>query len=201
MADLNIKFPVDLRQENRSSNANYGKWYPVNFVESTLSTQGLANHIAAHGSIVTYEVIMIVLNQLSKCIPELLSQGLGVKLDGIGTFMPKLEATGPFNTVEAASQAGADAAVKGIHMRFYPIKDELLDLTSRNFKTKCTLEFRNVVKYKQITDETTGKKTYLKAMQPIAAYLENPLINFEYSGTVPGDGGDGGDGDPDPVRP
>ena len=201
MADLNIKFPVDLKQENRSSNANYGKWYPCNFVESTLSTQGLANHIAAHGSIVTYEVIMIVLNQLSKCIPELLSQGLGVKLDGIGTFIPKVESAQGYNTVQAASEAGAAAAVKGVHLRFYPIKDELLDLTSRNFKTQCTLEFRNVVKYKQITDDETGKKTYLKAMQPIDAYLANPLIDFNYEGGS-GDGGGGGDDeDPDPVRP
>ena len=200
MADLNIKFPVDLKQENRSSNANFGKWYPTNFVESTLSTQGLANHIAEHGSLVTYEVIMIVLNQLSKCVPELLSQGIGVKLDGLGTFYPRVESAQGFNTVELASQAGADAAVAGVHMRFLPIKEELLNLTSRNFKTHCTLEFRNVVKYRQVTDETTGKKSWQKAMQPIADYLANPLIDFEYSGTVTPDGGDDG-GDPDPVRP
>ena len=201
MADLNIKFPVDLKQENCSSRANYGKWYPTNFVATTLSTKGLAQHIAEHGSICTYEVILLVLNQLSKCVPELLSKGYGVQLDGIGTFYPKVEVTQAANTVAEASEKGVDAMVAGVHMRFRPIKEELLDLTSRNFKARCELEFRNVVKYRKVTDEETGKQTWQKAMQPIASYLANPLIDFEYSGTVtPDDGGDDG-GDPDPVRP
>ena len=187
MAQLNITFPVDLKQEMRSSNANYGRVYACNFVETTLSTKGLAQHIAEHGSLVTLEVIMLVLNQLSKCIPELLAQGLGIQLDGLGTFYPKVSTNGPANMV------------KGVHMRFRPIKDELLDLTSRNFKARCDLAFRNVVRY-QMTEDDKGRKIYKRAMQPLTDYLANPLITFDYEGGA--DSGDSGDGgDPDPVRP
>ena len=201
MSQLNITFPVDLRQEMRSSNANYGKVYACNFVETTLSTKGLAQHIAEHGSLVTYEVILLVLNQLSKCVPELLAQGYGVELDGLGTFYPKVENNGASNTWQEASEKGVDACVKGVHMRFRPIKEELLDLTSRNFKTKCDLVFRNVVKY-QVTEDEKGRKIYKKAMQPLADFLANPLITFNYEGTSGDDNGGGDDGgDPDPVRP
>ena len=72
------------------------------------------------------------------CLTEMVSQGIGVKLDGLGTFYPTMEGKG----VAKPDDFSVAEHLLGIHIRFLPegAKDE--ELTSKKFMAKCTLKSR-----------------------------------------------------------
>ena len=190
----NITMGVDIRQNKQALSKMYGKWYPEVHHRGTLSSFGLAKHMSDHGSLVTEEVLRLVLGQLSKCIPELLAQGIGIKLDGLGIFFPTVQSIkGGAATIEEASQLGAAALVEGVHIRFRPEQEDLRDLTFKAMKKKCSLTLENVVTTTETTGED-GKPHRIRTYQPVADYL------LDQNG---GDGGDGeGDGEEEPeIRP
>lgn len=136
MANTKISMLYDLKQNNVKDSAAYGKWYPHAVRRDTLSLRGLSDHIADHGSIYTRDVVLGVLTKFTSCLVELVSQGIGVKLDGLGTFYPTLEAKG------ASTPIGYDINSKlvGVHIRFNPEDVKLDQITSRAFKQRCTMQ-------------------------------------------------------------
>ena len=137
MAVSKIELQYDLRQNSNTESSAYGKWYPRAVVPTTLNLRGLANHIASHGSPYTMDVVKGVLEKFTSCMVELVQQGIGVKLDGLGKFYPTIEATG------ASSPVGynIDSKLVGVHIRFLPEGAGEDDITSRQLAAK--------VKYKQ----------------------------------------------------
>jgi predicted histone-like DNA-binding protein len=131
----------DLRQNNNDQNSAYGKRYPKAVVTSTLNLRGLANHIAEHGSPYTEDVVKGVLEKFTSCMVELVKQGVGVKLDGLGKFYPTLEAKG------ATTPISYDLAtnLSGVHIRFRPegVLDD--DITSRQLKSKVMFAQRLII--------------------------------------------------------
>ena len=93
MNKLRKKTPlrVNVRQDRNSASRTYGMWFPYVDLQGTLSTRALCAHIADHGSIWTEDIVSGILGQLKECIPELVSQGYGVKLDGLGIFWPTVQ--------------------------------------------------------------------------------------------------------------
>ena len=151
MAKEKISMAYNLSQSNNENSPTYGKWYPQPVRRDTLSLRGLADHIADHGSVYTRDIVVGVLTKFSTCLVELVSQGIGVKLDGLGTFYPTFESRG------AETPVGYDvnSYVKGIHIRFWPENAELDKITSRAFVEKC------VLKQNMIFDKT-GKPKKVK---------------------------------------
>ena len=136
MAKEKISMAYDLKQNCNENSPTYGLWYPRAVRRDTLSLRGLADHIADHGSIYTRDVVLGVLSKFTTCLVELVSQGTGVKLDGLGTFYPTLEASGS----ESAVGYDVNAHVRGVHIRFLPESANLDNITSRTFKQKCVLQ-------------------------------------------------------------
>ena len=136
MANTKISLLYNLKQSNMENSPSYGKWYPRAVRRDTLSLRGLADHIADHGSIYTRDVVLGVLTKFTSCLVELVSQGVGVKLDGLGTFYPTLEAKG------STTPIGYDinSNLVGVHIRFNPEDVKLDQITSRAFKEKCVLQ-------------------------------------------------------------
>ncbi len=101
-----------------------------------------------------------MLTKLSECIPELVAQGYGVKLDGIGIFYPTIA------NVKGGAETVADfnltQNVKGVRFRFKPDSTDLDDLTTKAFGKKVT--FGN-----GFYQEQSGKKA---PMIPLAAAEE-----------------------------
>ena len=91
MATNKIEMHVDLVRNTNQKSDYYGKYYGRAVRTSTLNTRGLSEHIAQHGSIWTVDVVEGILRKLASCVPELVGQGVAVKLDGRGTFFPTLE--------------------------------------------------------------------------------------------------------------
>ena len=130
MPSNTIVMPIDIKQNRNALSKVYGHYFPEVHCRQTLSTYGLAKHMADHGSLVSEEILRLVLGQLVKCLPELLAQGIPVKLDGLGIFRPYAKSVpGGAASVEEASQMGANNLVDGIRIRFIPESEDLRDLT------------------------------------------------------------------------
>ena len=132
MATSKIEMQYDLCQNNAANRPTNGLWYPRAKRLSTLNLRGLAAHIQGHGSIYTIDVVSGVLTKFKECLVELVSQGTGVKIDGIGTFYPTLEAKG------AEDPVGYNIAeyLQGVHIRFTPEGCEDDRITSRALLSK-----------------------------------------------------------------
>ena len=136
MATKQIEMQYDLRQNSNENSTVYGKWYPRAVRRSTLNLKGLAEHIQGHGSIYTTDVITGVLIKFRDCLVELVSQGVGVKIDGVGTFYPTLEAKG----AETPIKYNVKENLEGIHVRFLPENSDSDKITSRAFISKVVMK-------------------------------------------------------------
>lgn len=138
MATRKIELQYDLRQSSNENNTSYGKWFPRAIRHSTLNLKGLATHIQGHGSIYTIDVVTGVLTKFKECLVELVSQGTGVKIDGLGTFYPTIEAKG------AQSPVGynINEHIQGVHVRFLPESSDDEKITSRAFAEKVSMKQR-----------------------------------------------------------
>ena len=145
--------------KNARSSAN-NRWFAYVNRVGTLSTRGLAQHMIEHGLVSNRAEVESILVKLSECIPELVAQGYGVKLDGIGIFYPS--SANVKGGAESVYDFNLTQNIKGVRFRFTPDSTDLDDLTSKAFGKKVT--FGNG--YYQ---EQTGKKA---PMIPLAAAEE-----------------------------
>ena len=150
MATKKIPYQYYLRQDKSSNPRKSGKYYAKRFNPTVLGTRGLAEHMIGHGLIAERSEVEDVLNALQVCIPELLQQGMNVKLQGLGTFYPGLESGG----VADPTKFSAAKHIKGIHIRILPWSEQVGNLTSKAFLNRCELEYMGEVE----TIEVGGKK-------------------------------------------
>ncbi len=121
--------------KNARSSAN-NRWFAYVNKAGTLSTRGLAQHMIEHGMIGNRAEVQAMLTKLSECIPELVAQGYGVKLDGIGIFYPTIANTK--GGAETVADFNLTQNVKGVRFRFKPDSTDLDDLTTKAFGKKVT---------------------------------------------------------------
>ena len=140
MADNSLSMKYDLYQLNNDASSAHEKWFPRAVRQDTLSLRGLADHIAAHGSIYTRDVVEGVLTKFAGCMVELVQQGIGVKLNGLGTFYPTIEAKGANTPVDYSLAEN----FKGVHIRFLPDDSDLDKITSREMLKKTSFKLRMI---------------------------------------------------------
>ena len=166
MATNEIKMGINLRQNKNVKNAGYGKYYPEVDTQETLTLKGFAKHMSDHGSIYTLDIIEGVLKKITQCLPELISQGVPIRLDPLGTFLPTCSVDKPLNDIPDMEGADPNAVVKGVHIRSLPYGVEDENITSRRFKQEyCSLEFRNIIDTQEVTID--GKKKKVTNLTPI----------------------------------
>ena len=170
MATNEIKLGINLRKNKNSKNAGYGKYYPEVDTQTTLTLRGFAKHMSDHGSIYSLDLIEGVLKKITQCLPELISQGVPVRLDPLGTFLPTCDVDKPLLNIPAMEGADPNNVVKGVHIRFLPYGVEDENITSRRFKEEyCSLEFRNIIDTQEVTVD--GKKKKVTTLKPIATAI------------------------------
>ena len=176
MSQVNsIELRVNLRANNNEKSDQFGRLYAEIDRKRTLSLRGLAKHISDHGTIYTRDIVEGVLTKLCQCIPELLSQGQPVKLDGLGTFYPTAQNhSGGLASIEEAKNISPDDQVEGVRVRFLPDGTKLDDMTSKSFKQRCSLVWGNLI-------EITGYKDAQKKYGPIYKLtpISNPIVEPE----------------------
>ena len=107
---------VDLVKNNISTSKNYGQYYGRVFQREALSLKGFARHMMEHGKRITYEELVLTLQQTVSCLKELAIQGVPVKLEGLGTFYPSLEGIG----ADSIQEYDPLLNIKGVHLNFRP---------------------------------------------------------------------------------
>ena len=162
---------INLKQNTNSTSTAFGKYFPEVDRQPTLNTRGFAEHMIAHGSKYGLEDIQAILRMFATCLPELLAMGIGVKLDGLGVFLPYAESK---KGITKAQMAGItpQEIVKAIHIRFQPDSTKLDNLAGPAFADRCSMEMRNVIIVDRLKDPTTGKVTeVLRTEVPINTFL------------------------------
>ncbi len=132
------------------------------------------------------DAIQAVLVKLSECIPELVAQGVGVKLDGLGIFYPTIRNKKGGATEEQMldSEFNPTSIVEGVHVRFLPESSTLDNLTSRQFMTRSvSTASQNIVKVEKRT--VNGKVKNVQVVQSLADFR---------TANAPSNGGNSGGG-------
>ncbi|MBP3767897.1 MAG: hypothetical protein J6I31_06435 [Prevotella sp.] len=170
-ATQQIQMRINLRANSNRKSDFFGRLYPYIDRNGTLDTRGFCKHMSEHNTIYDRSIVEGVMTTMQGCLVELLSQGVGVKLTGIGTFYPTVQSVpGGAESVEEAQTLGADNLVQGVHVRFRPDGTKLDDITSKSMKKNCALTLHML----QVEDGTTtgadGKERKKYKYLPISKY-------------------------------
>jgi hypothetical protein len=155
---------VDLYKNNNTASKTYGQYYGKIFKRNGLNLKGFARHISEHGSLVKYDLAVLVLQNIVNCLKEMMVQGIPVKLDGLGTFSPGITGTGADSIAEYDPQVN----IKGVTINFAPEATGYDEdkLTKKQLKAETVFEMNDyvVVHYKTID----GKEKSYQERTPIA---------------------------------
>ena len=168
--NVNLKLPYVLRRNTSSNPRMSGKYYGRVWKKGLLDTKGLAHHMVEHGLVRNEGRVYSVLSKLTECIPELLSQGVPVQLEPLGTFYPSAKVKDPLTSLADFEGADPNDVVKGIHIRFLPYGVEDENITSRRFKEDyCTLQWAYLVEKREV--ELDGKTVSVQDKTPWATVI------------------------------
>jgi predicted histone-like DNA-binding protein len=134
------KILYEVKQNQNSFSAAFGKWYAQIKNLETLNTRKLANHISEHGSIYTPDVVYGVLEKFRSCLIEMLLNSKKVKIEGLGTFYCTLE--NQKNGALKKEDFNVNKHLKALHIRFLPEQTTEENISSREFIKQA--EFVNV---------------------------------------------------------
>ena len=166
MARDNIAFLVNLRKNENTESKGYGCYYCEAEKKEPMNLKGFARHLAVHGKLASYEMLVLVLQNVVDCMTHLVATGQPVKLDGLGTFYPTIEGK-PATSVEKGVEQMNENIV-GVHLRFRPEGAKGEDLTSRMLKEKCTFQAYQLIKTKyKVID---GKRKAYQERTPLDTY-------------------------------
>ena len=166
MARDNIAFLVNLRKNENTESKVYGCYYCEAEKKEPMNLKGFARHLAEHGKLASYEMLVLVLQNVVDCMTHLVATGQPVKLDGLGTFYPTIEGK-PATSVEKGVEQMNENIV-GVRLRFRPEGAKGDDLTSRMLKEKCTFQAYQLIKTKyKLID---GKRKAYQERTPLDTY-------------------------------
>ena len=123
----NVKSPVNGRF--------FGRVVPT----ETMDTEGLAQHIAEHGSVFTEDVVNGVLEKARRCILELLLDSKKVKLNGLGTFY--LSAHNRKGGADTLEDFSVTKNIQGLHIRFLPDQSDSKNLSAKTLYQKANFKW------------------------------------------------------------
>ena len=171
---------INLRQNKNDDSTAYGKYFTEVDSKEPLNLKGFAKHMTSHGKIADYQMCVLVLGQVVDCMTELLSQGQPVKLDGLGTFDPSVDAQkkGKANLSDAVA-GGPDAMINGIKINFNPENSKGEQLTSRAFKDQCIFEWGYLVE--SVKRTVGGKEKRFQNKTPLS-YVLAPAADQQGNG-------------------
>ena len=151
------KILYEVKQNQNSYNAAYGKWYAQIKSLETLNTRKLAQHISEHGSIYTPDVVYGVLEKFRSCLLEMLLNSKKVKIEGLGTFYCTLE-----NKKKGAPNKedyNVREHINGLHIRFLPESTTEENISSREFLKKAEFILIDSLLPKEKAEEAGGSQS------------------------------------------
>ncbi len=171
MATNNIQFPILIRKNDNMQSPAYGKYYPKAQSQATLSLRGLLERVAFGQSAYSRDMIEGMITKITEVMLEVLSQGVPVKWDGLGTFAPYTESvkSGISLADLKAGKWNANKYVKGVHIRFLPEGKKMDDITSVTFKDYC--EFVTMGVEEKVNIGTDESPNYITKITPLEDWI------------------------------
>ena len=148
------KILYEVKQNQNSFSAAFGKWYAQIKNLETLNTRKLANHISEHGSIYTPDVVYGVLEKFRSCLVEMLLNSKKVKIEGLGTFYCTLE--NQKNGALKKEDFNVNKHLKALHIRFLPEQTTEENISSREFLKKAEFVNIDTLMQKEKEEEENG---------------------------------------------
>jgi predicted histone-like DNA-binding protein len=186
------KILYEVKQNQNSFSAAFGKWYAQIKNLETLNTRKLANHISEHGSIYTPDVVYGVLEKFRSCLVEMLLESKKVKIEGLGTFYCTLE--NQKNGALKKEEFNVNKHLKALHIRFLPEQTTEENISSREFLKKA--EFINIEQLLKGDENGNGGNSTGGDSENGGSTNSGSSDNTGGSDTGGSTGGDtGGDGD------
>ena len=149
------KILYEVKQNQNSFSAAFGKWYAQIKNLETLNTRKLANHISEHGSIYTPDVVYGVLEKFRSCLVEMLLNSKKVKIEGLGTFYCTLE--NQKNGALKKEDFNVNKHLKALHIRFLPEQTTEENISSRQFLKQA--EFINIEQFLKSGESESGSSS------------------------------------------
>ncbi len=149
------KILYEVKQNQNSSSAAFGKWFAQVKTLETLNTRKLAQHISEHGSIYTPDVVYGVLEKFRSCLIEMLLESKKVKIEGLGTFYTTLENTK--GGAQSKDKFNVNTHLKALHIRFLPEQTTEENISSRQFLKQA--EFINIEQLLKSAETEEGSDT------------------------------------------
>ncbi len=159
-----IPMLVDLYKNNNTASKTYGQYYGRVFPRDGLNLKGFAKHLSEHGKLASYEMLVLVLQNIVDCMRHLLLEGVPIKLEGLGTFRAGIEGLGSA-TIDGYR---TDSNIKGIRINFLPegSGDEEDKLTKKVLLKQATFQMNDYVQVHYKTVD--GKKVSYQERTPIS---------------------------------
>ena len=160
------KLFIGLRKNTNVKSAGYNKYYGTVVLREGLTQRGFIKHVTAHIPGITESMTAAVLETVVKCIPELVAQGVSVKLNGIGIFYPTIANPKGGQTLAEmkAAAPSATTVVNGLRLRFRPDSTKLDNLTSKALRDKTAISLAGIY-----TSVTAGDKQ-VEVLLPMDEY-------------------------------
>ncbi len=146
------KILYEVKQNQNSYSAAYGKWFAQVKALETLNTRKLAQHISEHGSIYTPDVVFGVLEKFRSCLIEMLLESKKVKIEGLGTFYTTLENNK--GGAQSKDKFNVNTHLKALHIRFLPEQTTEENISSRQFLKQA--EFINIEQFVKSLETANG---------------------------------------------
>ena len=181
---------IERYKSNNKHSKTYGRTYGrVKAQGKTVDIRQLARHVQTHGSIYTYDTIVGVLAKVEQCLPELITAGRKVKLEGLGTFYLTARTIGEENPGDFTA-----SNIRSLRLRFLP--------DQANYSVVAT----NEVTRSGMTEGIAITDYYVEegAGGSGSGSKKKRVIVYDRGEDVPeggGEGGGGGDDDSEEDRP
>jgi len=174
---------IERYKSNNKHSKTYGRTYGrVKAQGKTVDIRQLAKHVQTHGSIYTYDTIVGVLAKVEQCLPELITAGRKVKLEGLGTFYLTARTIGEENPGDFTA-----SNIRSLRLRFLP--------DQANYSVVAT----NEVTRSGMTEGITITDYYVEeGAKETASGRTKRVIVYDRGESIPQDSGgsdDGGDDD------
>ena len=187
------KILYEVKQNQNSHSAAFGKWYAQIKALETLNTRKLAQHISEHGSIYTPDVVYGVLEKFRSCLLEMLLDSKKVKIEGLGTFYCTLE--NQKNGALKKEDFNVNSHLKALHIRFLPEQTTEENISSREFLKKA--EFINVEQLLKANVTAGGSNAPSGGGSTGGSTGGGTNTGGSTGGNTGGDNGGNGDDEPD----
>lgn len=140
------KLSIGLRKNINSKSNGFNKYYGYVVQREGLTQRGFIKHLTSHIPGITESMTAAVLETMVKCLPELIAQGVSVKLDGIGIFYPTIRNPRLGITLDKMKEGAPSAAsvVDGLRIRFRPDSTKLDNLTSKALRDKTAITLAGI---------------------------------------------------------